>query len=312
MADMRAQGASNEFSLTAQEVAQLVNAVRLDDDDIKRVQTIRGVIEANIDRLADGFFEFLGTFPEAAPLLKNPALLGAARRLKVEHLQAMAAGDYGATYAEQRIKLGQIYGQAGLDIRIFLAACYNLVKSIGTAAAEQGALDPAETFQVFLSLLKVEFLDISIFLDAMLSVRERTISAQQDAIRELSTPVLRVRDHLLILPIIGIIDTHRARQLTDSLLLSIRENRAKVAVMDVTGVAAVDSRVANHLIQTIAAARLMGTIVIVTGLSADVAQALVTLGVDLRALNTLGDLQGGLELAERILDYKDDTVLLAR
>jgi rsbT co-antagonist protein RsbR len=82
--------------------------------------------------------------------------------------------------------------------------------------------------------------------------------------------------------------------------------------MDVTGVAAVDSKVANHLIQTVAAARLMGAIVIVTGLSADVAQALVALGVDLRALNTVGDLQGGLELAEQIISYKGDAALMAR
>jgi rsbT co-antagonist protein RsbR len=71
--------------------------------------------------------------------------------------------------------------------------------------------------------------------------------------------------------------------------------------MDITGVGAVDSKVANHLIQTVAAARLMGTTVIITGLSGEVAQALVTLGVDLTKLNTVGDLQGGLEEAERML-----------
>src|SRR6185437_14398681 len=92
-------------------------------------------------------------------------------------------------------------------------------------------------------------------------------------------------------------------QLTENLLRVIRSNRAKVVVMDVTGVAAVDSKVANHLLQTVAAARLMGATVIVTGLSAEVAQALVALGVDLSTLNTFGDLQGGLEEAERKLGY---------
>jgi rsbT co-antagonist protein RsbR len=152
------------------------------------------------------------------------------------------------------------------------------------------------------SLKKVGFFDIGIIVDVMVAERERIINQQQEAIRELSTPVLQVRDRLLILPIIGMIDTFRAKQLTESLLHAIRANRAKVAVMDITGVAAVDSKVANHLVQTVAAARLMGAIVIVTGLSADVAQAL--LGVDLRSITTVGDLQGGLELAERLLDGK--------
>jgi rsbT co-antagonist protein RsbR len=88
------------------------------------------------------------------------------------------------------------------------------------------------------------------------------------------------------------------------LLHSIRANRARIVVMDITGVAAVDSKVANHLIQTVAAARLMGANVIVTGLSAEVAQALVALGVDLSSIRTMNDLQGGLEEAERQLGYK--------
>jgi rsbT co-antagonist protein RsbR len=77
--------------------------------------------------------------------------------------------------------------------------------------------------------------------------RERVIRQQQEAIRELSTPVLQVRERLLILPIIGVIDPHRARQLTEQLLRGIRTNRAKVVVIDITGVAAMDATVANHL-----------------------------------------------------------------
>jgi rsbT co-antagonist protein RsbR len=136
------------------------------------------------------------------------------------------------------------------------------------------------------------------------SERERVVRQQQEAIRELSTPVLQVRDRLLILPIIGLIDSDRALQLTEQLLGAIREFRARVVVMDVTGVAAVDSKVANHLIQTVDAARLLGTTVIVTGISASIAQTIVTIGIDLSRIQTVGDLRGGLELADRILGYQ--------
>ena len=134
--------------------------------------------------------------------------------------------------------------------------------------------------------------------------RERIIRQQQEAIRELSTPVLQVRERLLILPIIGVIDPHRARQLTEQLLRAIRSNRAKVVVIDITGVPAVDSGVANHLVQTVDASRLMGATVIVTGLSSEIAQTLVTIGVDLTKMKTVGDLQGGIEEAERLLGYQ--------
>ena len=134
--------------------------------------------------------------------------------------------------------------------------------------------------------------------------RERIILQQQEAIRELSTPVLQVRERLLILPIIGVIDPHRARQLTEQLLRAIRTNRAKVVVIDITGVAAMDANVANHLVQTVEAARLLGATVIVTGLSPEIAQTLLTIGVDLSEMATVGDLQGGIEEAERLLGYK--------
>jgi len=134
--------------------------------------------------------------------------------------------------------------------------------------------------------------------------RERIIRQQQEAIRELSTPVLQVRERLLILPIIGVIDPQRARQLTEQLLRGIRGNRARVVVIDITGVPSVDSNVANHLVQTVDASRLMGATVIVTGLSAEIAQTLVTIGVDLSKMKTVGDLQGGIEEAEKLLGYK--------
>jgi rsbT co-antagonist protein RsbR len=134
--------------------------------------------------------------------------------------------------------------------------------------------------------------------------RERVIREQQEAIRELSTPVLQVRDRLLILPIIGVLDAQRARQLTEQLLGAIQASRAKVVVIDITGVATIDRTVANHIVQTVEAAQLMGASAIITGLSSKIAQTLVDLGVDLSMMNTVGDLQGGLEEAERLIGIR--------
>jgi rsbT co-antagonist protein RsbR len=134
--------------------------------------------------------------------------------------------------------------------------------------------------------------------------RERVIHDQQETLRELSTPVLQLRERLLILPIIGILDSARARQLTEQLLGAIRDNRATVVVIDITGVATIDRTVANHLVQTVEASRLMGASTILTGLSSEIAQTLVDLDVDLGMMKTVGDLQGGLEEAERLAGYR--------
>jgi rsbT co-antagonist protein RsbR len=133
------------------------------------------------------------------------------------------------------------------------------------------------------------------------------VSKQQEAIRELSTPVLQVRDQMLILPIIGVLESVRAKQLTEQLLRSIRERRAKAVVLDITGVPGVDSKVANHLVQTVEAVRLLGATAIITGLSPEVAQTLVAIGVDLSRIRTMGDLQSGIDEADKLLGY---TVIL--
>ncbi len=134
--------------------------------------------------------------------------------------------------------------------------------------------------------------------------RERIIRQQQEAIRVLSTPMLQVREQLLILPIIGVLDSQRARQLTEQLLSAIRGNRVKVVVIDITGVPTIDATVANHLAQTIDASGLMGASIIITGVSPEIALTLVTINLDLSKMNIVGDLQGGIEEAEHLLGYE--------
>jgi len=273
-------------------------------EDTSRIAAIKEMIERHADEHAAAFFNYLSQFEEAAALFRNPDMLREAKRLKHEHLLAIVSGDYGKAYIEQRVLLGALYSRAGLDSRVFLGAFHQLMQSIGRKIAEMFARDAQAALQHFASVNKIGFMDIGIIVDVLVAERERIIRTQEKAILELSTPALQIRDRLLMLPIIGLLDSMRAKQLTDNLLHSIRASRAKVVVMDITGVAAVDSKVANHLIQTVTAARLMGTQVIVTGLSAEVAQSLVALGVDLSKINTVGDLQGGIEEAERILGYK--------
>jgi rsbT co-antagonist protein RsbR len=278
--------------------------VDLKAEDIKRIASIRDLIIRQADQLTATFFDFLSHFNEAKSLFSSLHVLEEVKRLKKEHLIDMVNGDYGSHYVSQRIRLGRLYSKVGLEAKLFLGAYSHLIRTIGEQIIENFSEDPKNAFQNYLALQKVAFFDVGIIVDVLAFDREQMIRQQQEAIRELSTPVLQMRNQLLILPIVGVIDTYRARLLTENLLRSIRSNRAKVAVIDITGVATVDSKVANHIVQTVDACRLMGARVIVTGLSSEIAQTLVALGLELSKLNTVGDLQGGIEEAERYLGYK--------
>ncbi len=128
-------------------------------------------------------------------------------------------------------------------------------------------------------------------------LQQELIEAQKQAIEELSTPIIPIMDNVIVIPLIGSIDTNRARDITRSLLAGISKYRAKVVILDVTGVPLVDTGVVNHLNKTIQAAHLKGSRTIVTGISDAVAETIVDLGIDWHQITTLSDLQTGLVAA---------------
>ncbi len=132
---------------------------------------------------------------------------------------------------------------------------------------------------------------------AELEEKVRMLETQQAAIRELSTPVIQVWEGILVLPLVGAVDSARVRQIMESLLARIVETQSEIVILDITGVPMVDTAVANHLIKTVQAARMLGARSIVTGLSPKVAQTVVELGVELTGITTCANLRAGLEMA---------------
>lgn len=127
--------------------------------------------------------------------------------------------------------------------------------------------------------------------------REETIRQQRADMMELSTPVIKVWDKILTLPIIGTLDSRRAQLMMEALLQRIVETGSTVAILDITGVRTMDTLVANHLIKTVTAARLMGARCILTGVSPAIAQTMVQLGIDLTQITTRAQMSDGVKLA---------------
>jgi rsbT co-antagonist protein RsbR len=126
---------------------------------------------------------------------------------------------------------------------------------------------------------------------------EETIRAQNAALAELSTPLIPISDDVTVMPLIGAVDSRRAQQVMETLLEGIAQTRARVAILDITGVPVVDTQVANALIRAAQSVKLLGAQVILTGIRPEVAQTLVGLGADLSAITTRSSLQSGIAYA---------------
>lgn len=201
------------------------------------------------------------------------------------------------------------------------AGTREFLKEIAKSRMEQG-FSPAETAMFILSLkqpvfnalrgtvkspseLVEEVWTSGDLLDklAMLTVttaigfREQTIVRQQEEMMELSTPVVKLWDGVLALPLIGTLDSARTQVVMESLLTAIVETNSQVAIIDITGVPTVDTLVAQHLIKTITAARLMGADCYLSGIRPAIAQTIVHLGIDLNDVQTKAKLSDAFALA---------------
>ncbi len=132
--------------------------------------------------------------------------------------------------------------------------------------------------------------------EAYLKGREDVINRQIDEISEISTPVIRVWDGVVALPIIGTLDSSRTQVVMENLLQQIVDTGSSIAILDISGVPAVDSFVAQHLIKTVSATRLMGAECIISGIRPEIAQTVVHLGIDLTGIITKASLASALRL----------------
>lgn len=198
----------------------------------------------------------------------------------------------------------------------------NLIETISTSRAKLG-FSPSETATYILSLKQPVFARIRASLandpntmfeelwsltlvldqvalmstDAFISSREQIIRRQQEEMLELSTPVVKLWDGVLALPVIGTLDSARTQVVMESLLQTIVETNSKVAIIDITGVPTVDTLVAQHLLKTITAARLMGAECIISGIRPQIAQTIIHLGINLMDVTTKARLSDAFALA---------------
>jgi rsbT co-antagonist protein RsbR len=151
---------------------------------------------------------------------------------------------------------------------------------------------------------------VMVLVSSFVAAREEVIRSQAESLREMSTPVITLWESILLLPLVGIIDSVRARQVSERLLEAIGRTEAAVTLIDVTGVPVMDTSVARHILKTVAAAEMLGTQVVLTGISPNTAQTMVKLGIDLSAVPTRGSLKAGVALAltltrRQVVDRQD-------
>jgi len=209
--------------------------------------------------------------------------------------------DGAQTYAKAMAEQGVLAGMTSEQIVMGILTLRDLS---GRAIFENYGKDPEKWVKVLDFYELAANTILGIVSEAFLKERERVIRQQQEALLELSTPVSKVWDKVLVAPLIGTLDSPRTQLLMETLLQRIVDTQSRVAILDISGIPGIDTLVANHLVRTVAATRLLGAECIVTGVSSTVAQTLVHLGVDLSRIITRPSMSDGIAMAFEILNLK--------
>ena len=181
---------------------------------------------------------------------------------------------------------------------------FSLRNALIEALQADSKMEPGELFDAAMKINKLIDTFGVITFETFIKGREEVILRQTDEISEISTPVIRVWDGILALPIIGTLDSARTQVVMENLLQEIVETGSSIAILDISGVPAVDSLVAQHLIKTVSATRLMGAECIISGIRPEIAQTVVHLGIDLSSIITKASLANALKHAFALLQLE--------
>jgi rsbT co-antagonist protein RsbR len=276
----------------------------LTDEDFKRLISLKPFADRWTHEITEGLYELIMGQPDSREFFPDQATLARVKKMQNSYFLGLFSGTYDLNYVRDRLRVGMVHERIGMPPKLYLGAYRRYLALIHERLIEHFKGSTAETVKALESIRKIIFFDMSLAIDTYIAAYLETMTRHQAAIRELSTPVIKVYDRVLLLPIVGTVDTQRAHQIMETVLVQVVAEQAKVMILDIAGVPVVDTKVADHILKTTAAVQLLGAQTILTGISASVARTVVQLGVEITRMHTRAKLSEGIELALSIIGKK--------
>lgn len=256
--------------------------------EVQTIQEFQQEAEFNLKEFIDYFYKWLPHVPEYKDLFSRPGLIEKVKNLQVEYWKQFFQCNINDAYLESRFKVGSVHARINLPISSYVAGV-NTSADWWYRKINQVKEDSATT--IIAAMNKMFLFDMAIITAAYSQATNDLIEQQSRTLMELSTPTIELWDDVLVLPILGVLDSKRAGDMTDIMLNKIQVTGARYIIIDIQGVPTVDSSVANHLIKITKATKLMGCECTLSGISPDIAQTLVQLGIELETIETTANLK---------------------
>lgn len=277
---------------------QLIERHGFGEAERNMVRRIGQLLQPHIVRFLDEFYAWLIDQPEFGIFFTDVARLERVKGLQEGYWRSFFEANIDEVYVRYRREVGIVHARIGLGLPAYFSSMDKSL-SLWMDSIYDGSLEPAEFLQCQRAVTKLVHIDTAVAVEAYSQVINEKIADQARSILEMSTPVTALWEDILMLPVVGIVDSRRAQDIMRSALTRIAETRARVFIMDISGVSVMDTAVANHLVKVTRATRLMGCECLLSGLSPAIAQTIVELGIDVGKVHTRATLRDALEDAFR-------------
>ena len=280
-------------------IPELLAKFDISHADLERVRAAGAVLKPRLDEFIDEFYEWMSSTPEYKVFFgSNPARLDRVKPMQRANWVSFLDANIDQQWIDARRHVGQVHAHIDLPNDIYFAA---MSKSAAIMVRQVREARPSvkDVDATVASIGKLMFLDTFLVIEEIAHISREKISVSTRALMEMSTPVTPIWEGILLLPLLGILDSQRTQDIMSKTLAKIAETRAKVLVMDISGVGAMDTAVANQLLKITKATQLMGCETILSGLSPAIARTLVDLGVNVGEVRTTATLRDSFELALR-------------
>lgn len=287
-----------------QELNRRLSYFQLSESDFKQLAALKGFASKYAHEITEKLYEHILSNPHTKSFFPDQKTVEHVKKMQSVYFEGLFGGRCDIAYVEERLRVGAIHEKIGMPPKWYLGTYRLYLQLINERLAIYFKDQSGEAAKASACIQKIIFFDMSLAIDTYITAHLETMTRHQAAIRELSTPVIKVHQRVLLLPLIGTIDTQRAQQIMEAVLVKIVQEQAKVIIIDIAGVPVVDTKVADHLIKTTASVKLLGAHTILTGISAGVAKTVVQLGVDISGTRTCSSLAEGIELALEFIGKK--------
>jgi len=276
--------------------AALLSRFRITDADLVLVRKFGEKVIPDLEGFVEEFYKWLRPQPYFSFFFPDERKVKITQAAQVEYWREFFSAEVDDDYVQSRREIGKVHARVELPLDIYMASVSVSFENCIEILASGGK--PSQQSQrTLLAISKLMYFDAMITADTYAQITSETMIEQSKTLIEMSTPVTAIWDGILLLPLVGIIDSKRALDITARVLEEIASSQSSVLILDISGVAVIDTAVANYLIKITKATRLMGCESLISGLSPAIAQTIVDLGIDVGSIQTTGNLRDALRLA---------------